>query len=502
MSLFSRLKDRLKPAADAIEKYADTDVALQMATAAVIERARVTYPTMPDARWRKGEPLKLLFAGYSGTRNTGADVRVEEMIRQFRHVLGDENLDLTILVHDDSLTRGYFRTAKQVIMPQVFPKFIYEQVGRQHGVIACEGSMFKSKFASALSAFMTGTLGLAAASHKLSIAYGGEAGDMSDSLRELVRRYCKDAFIITRNEQSREVLGELDIKTKLGTDTAWTFEPSPDEVGRQMLMDAGWDGVTPIVAVCPINPFWWPVRPDVSKGIAHQLFGTHKEDHYASIYFHKGGPEVRAKQERYLLALADGIKRFSKDKAIFPICVGMEQLDRKACEFLSTQLDGAPVFVSDTHEMFEMVSVVRQARYMVSSRYHAIVTSMPGGVLSVGVTMDERIRNLMIDRGTPQLALEVDDPHLGAHVAEQLQFVHDNHEAVSESIETCVVRNLQMMGKMGKMLAIYVKDQLPGFPLPANRGRGASDLAHLPPLSPALQALLAKHLTPSPEPVP
>jgi len=29
-----------------------------------------------------GEKLKLLFAGYNGTRNTGSDVRVNEMLRQ------------------------------------------------------------------------------------------------------------------------------------------------------------------------------------------------------------------------------------------------------------------------------------------------------------------------------------------------------------------------------------------------------------------------------------
>ena len=40
--------------------------------------------------WQPGEKLKLLFAGYNGTRNTGSDVRVEEMLRQFRHILGAE----------------------------------------------------------------------------------------------------------------------------------------------------------------------------------------------------------------------------------------------------------------------------------------------------------------------------------------------------------------------------------------------------------------------------
>ena len=39
-----------------------------------------------SARVATGQKLKLLFAGYNGTRNTGSDVRVEEMIRQIRHI--------------------------------------------------------------------------------------------------------------------------------------------------------------------------------------------------------------------------------------------------------------------------------------------------------------------------------------------------------------------------------------------------------------------------------
>ncbi len=489
MSLISTLQRGLRKVA----RNVDADTGLQVAMGALVERARSTYPTMPHARWRQGEPLRLLFAGYSGTRNTGADVRVEEMIRQFRHVLGEDNLDLSIHVQDAALTAGYFRTVKHVVMPRIFPKFLYDEVAQVHGVVACEGSMFKSKFASALSTYMAGALGLAAASHKLSIAYGGEAGDMTDSLKELVKRSCDGAFVITRNENSRKVLGELGLKTKLGTDTAWTFQPAPSDVGRKLLMDAGWDGVTPVLALCPINPFWWPVRPDLGKGVSHALLGTHGKEHYASIYFHKGGHEVEEKQRVYLDAMAEGARRFARHQDVFMVCIGSEQLDREACEGLSERLDGAPVFVSDQLEMFEMVSLMRQATYMVSSRYHACVMTMPAGVLSVGVTMDERIANLMADRGTPELSLRVDDPELAGHIEQALLQVHRHPEATRRGIEACVVRNLEMMGRMGQMLADYVRDQLPGFPLPEGRGRRGDVWDHLPPLSPELHQLISRH---------
>ena len=90
---------------------------------------------------------------------------------------------------------------------------------------------------------------------------------------------------------------------------------------------------------------------------------------------------------------------------MFPILVAMEMLDREACERSAERLGGAPVFSSDKYDMYEMVSVLRACDRMVSSRYHAIVTSMPGGVPSAGVTMDERIRNLMRERGHDHLLM-------------------------------------------------------------------------------------------------
>lgn len=490
MTLFSRLRDTLQPALDLAARELDPDVVLQRSMSLLIDRARSTYRHNRFGAWRPGEPLRLLFAGYAGTRNTGGDVRVEEMIRQFRHVLGPDEVELSILTFDPKLTQGYFRATRQVEMPLVFPKFLYDQVADQHGVVACEGSMFKAKFASALTTFMVGALGLANAGDKLSIAYGGEAGAMTPTLEDLVRRTCAESLVICRNQASRELLGQLGLKTSLGTDTAWTFSPAPDAVGRELLRAAGWDGQRPILALAPINPFWWPVRPDLFRTVAHSALGLYEHERYRSIYFHHYDEEVERKQEVYLDALVHGVRALRRRERPFIICVGMEQLDRPAVEALSARLDHAPMFVSDGFDMFQMVSVLRQCRWLVASRYHAVVTSMPGGVLSVGVSMDERIRNLMDDRGTPELCLAVDDPDLARGVARGLEAVSHEPELHQERMRRTVARNLERMGRMGMLLAGYVKDRLPRFPLPEGRGRDGSWWEHLPPVDAHVQSLI------------
>ena len=493
MSWLKQWTDKISDTVQQLSANVDLDLPLQGLVLATIERARSTYPTTPYGTWTPGHPLKLMFAGYAGTRNTGADARVEEMVRQFRHVLGEDNLELSILTIDPNRTLGYFTQARQIEVPLLYHPFLYEQIRWQHGVVACEGSMFKSKFADSLTAMMAQALGLAVAGKKLSIAYGGEAGSMSPSLKALVQQTCRDAFVITRNENSQDVLGDLGIKTELGTDTAWSFEPAPDAVGQAALREAGWDGETPILCLCPINPFWWPVKPSLGKSVQHGVLGLHHREHYRSVYFHHGGDDVDLQQATYLDALAAGARRFVESHGAFVIVAGSEALDRFACEALAKRLDNAPVFVSDDHDMFDFVSIIRQSTYMVSSRYHAIVTTMPAGVASIGVTMDERIRNLMNDRETPELSLEVDDRNLATKLYQRLTLVHDERERVVRGIERTVVRNLKRMGEMGVMLARHVKDRLPDYPLPEGMGDASRPWDHLPPLSTDLNDLIDRH---------
>ena len=78
----------------------DADRAVVAAGRATVELAAARYALDPGAQWRPGEPLRLLLVGYAGSRNTGADARVEEMVRHFRYLVGDEHLALSITTID------------------------------------------------------------------------------------------------------------------------------------------------------------------------------------------------------------------------------------------------------------------------------------------------------------------------------------------------------------------------------------------------------------------
>jgi len=467
-----------------------TDFLLEAWVSSIVEKSKLGWMLGKGKPWQPGEALKLLFAGYNGTRNTGSDVRVEEMLRQIRHILGADKVAFSVMSQSFELSRGYFQGTQQVHLPDIFPPFLSSEVPKHHGVVACEGSAFKSKFANALTTMMIGSLGIAAAQNKLSIGYGSEAGHMDPAIAKMCARYCKNSLIITRNEESRSVLRELGVPTELGTDTAWTFEPHPAEFGQKRLREFGWNGKTPVLVVCPINPFWWPVTASVGKYAARALTGAYKESHYRTVYFHKSGADVDHAYNQYLTAIGNAIVAFRKQRNVFVILVATERLDARACHRISERIGALPVLSSDNYDMYELVSVLRACHMMVSSRYHGIVTSMPALVPSAGVTMDERIRNLMNERGHTDLLMNVDDPDLEPRLLRAMDRLWKDGEAIASGVGRAVVKNLKVMARMGVYFEEEVQRRYPDFPV---RAGAYSWEDYLPPFGAHLRRLIEKY---------
>ena len=114
--------------------------------------------------------------------------------------------------------------------------------------------------------------------------------------------------------------------------------------------------------------------------------------------------------------------------------------------------------------MYQLVSILRACHMMVSSRYHGIVTSMPALVPSAGITMDERIRNLMTERGHTELLMGVEDADLEPRLIAALETLSRDGERVADGIGRTVVRNLQVMARMGVYFEEEVQRRYPEFP--------------------------------------
>src|SRR5215471_17619330 len=114
-----------------------TDLLLEAWISFLIERAKSRGETGANATWKRDRKLKLLIAAYNGARNTGEDVRVEEITRQLRHIFGDSNVQLSVFTFDENLSKGYFGDAEQIYFPNIFPPFLYREVPRYDASVAC-----------------------------------------------------------------------------------------------------------------------------------------------------------------------------------------------------------------------------------------------------------------------------------------------------------------------------------------------------------------------------
>jgi len=321
-------------------------------------------------RWTPGEKLKLLFAGYNGNRNTGSDLRVQETLRQIRHVLGAENVDFSVMTRI-SISPAVILTARaRCISPTCSLLFLFREVRANHGVIACEGSMFKSKFANALTTMMIGSLGIASAENKLSVGYGGEAGHMDPLIERMCARYVKDSVIIPRSAESQTLLSKLSIPTELGTDTAWTFEPHPPEYGAEFCAKP---------AGTRRHPFSRCVRFFPSCGRSRLLWrNTSRSRPPALTRTASIGPFISIiparlwmRKTRAISSHLQRLPRHSSSATKFSrFFVAMERLDARACLEFAAHLGhaSAPIFTSEDYDIFQLVSILRQSSLMVSSR--------------------------------------------------------------------------------------------------------------------------------------
>ena len=101
--------------------------------------------------------------------------------------------------------------------------------------------------------------------------------------------------------------------------------------------------------------------------------------------------------------------------------------------------------------------------------------------------MDERIRNLMRERGHQDLLMNVDDPDLEQRLSAALETLATQGERIADGIARTVVRNLKVMARMGVYFEEEVRRRYPDFP--TRRGEwGWED--YLPPMSAGLRRML------------
>ncbi len=444
------------------------DILLNILIRCLVGLAKFTRPLAKAGigvydEWRPGHKLKVLLVGYNGARNTGSDSRVVAITKQLKALFGVDRIQLTVMTLNRDTLKGYFDPDVCLLeFSSIFLWDLYKACSRHHAAILCEGSTLKSTFANALSLFLCEAAGIMASQGKPCIAYGSEVGQMESFLKKTAKQLCRNTYFITRTEGSRSILREMGLTGHVGTDTAWSYEGAigADEA-EQLLMKAGWDGKKELAGVAVIDPFCWPVRASLKKWLK-SLYTGDSTGQYDKWYFFSNSPERQLSYTRYISEIAEAINRFCREQNVFPVIIGMERLDAKACSELKEKMElPCTMFLSGEVPADIMTGILRRLSYLVTSRYHAAVLSMESGIPIVSVSLDERLDGLM-----RELALEknylyhVSDPELGEKIYQALSNARNQRSEIAACIFSANAQYKEKLIRMGLFLKSYIYRRL------------------------------------------
>ncbi|MCD7809295.1 MAG: polysaccharide pyruvyl transferase family protein, partial [Erysipelotrichaceae bacterium] len=403
----------------------------------------------------KSQELYVLLVGYNGARNTGADVRVAEITRQLQQHFGKNHIHISIMTLDKENMRCYFDSSVQLIsFSSIFFWKLFKACCANQAVVLCEGSTLKSKFANALTLYFCEAAGIMKKQHKPCIAYGSEAGEMDPFLKRTVKKLCADTYFIARTQNSLNMIQQLGLKGHLGTDAAWRFDSfSYEQWAITQLRESGWDEVSPLLGIAPINPFWWPVKPSLGKWLKSKITGDYSLQ-FQLWYFFSWSKKRQQQFDDYLDAIALAVNDFTAKHACHVVIIGMERLDADACHRLQAKLTvPSSIFLSSDYDGYKMSAILRKLSILVTSRYHAQVLSMNNQVPSVAISMDERLDNIMQDMNlSKHQLLHVDDANLASSLKASLEYVWFNQKQIQDKMAYQLICYQNELDKMGYFL--------------------------------------------------
>ncbi len=443
-----------------------------------------------NKKWRPGEKLQILFLAYSGARNTGAEVRVAECIRQVNQVLGADNVDINMTTLDLGEAEEYFKGYDVNLFEfnSIFFKDIFKLALRNHMIVLVEGSCWKENFATALLLYFLYGAGLAHQLGKPCFSYAVDAGPMNKLNNYLSWLLSKDIDrLITRTEDATQVLETIGLSGAVNrVDTAWSMPTETPDWARDRLRELGWDGKKRLIGLAAQNYFWWPVVPDFIRW-GRSLVTGDTTNQYKLVYFYDYSKDDEKVFDGFIGELADTMDWVAETYDAQPVIVAMEALDEKACRTAIDRMKHDAILIScNEYDGLQIGAILRQLSLLITTRYHAMVLSMPGSVPFIGLSRDERIRGVMRETGLYEhYYIDYRTEELGKTLRDKIGAIMDDpdeYERVRKVIDANLPYYFAQMSMLGLDIRNLVRECFPGFPLlNLNESDATALIPHIPP---------------------
>jgi len=457
-----------------------------------IKETLASLKNMPQSPALKtsDEPWRPLFLGYGGTGNTGADVRLIESIRHFNHLFS--HFEPTVMVSSPVEMPEAFSCINTLAPDGYFPDQLAEQVPRHDGVIIYEGSLYTSTFSDDLAMRFLSGLAMACACQQPAIAFGVQVDKMSDRLKAFLPETLPSQ-VLCRSHGSQTYAAHYNLRHQSGGDSAWTFAPPGSGQAFEWLQQQGWDGEQPVVAICPVNPFCWPVKSDPVRFAALAFDESSQKTHHSGLYFFNDNDKEQEQYTNYLEKLSGALQSRLKQFNAFPLFIPMEPVDRPVCHDLAQHFGKADITSSPIAENLSLslrISLLQSASLVVSSRYHGALLALAAGTPVVGISIDNRIPDLFKEFEIDENWLCPTDHQFSEKLNGIITRCWSRREHFASHVSPHIADQLKRIAEMGRKTATELSRYRPDI---LKQKPDDPWQAFLPPLSGHQQQLLSDY---------
>jgi len=340
-----------------------------------------------------GGPRILLF-GYNGANNTGSEARLISIIEDVRRVFGPKAV-ITVPTLNEANLRRYLNEDEHLRIapiPSIFFFALRRLVKQSDLTMLVEGSCYMDTWAGALLLAFLSASKYSESYGVPMVAYAVDSGKLSGKRVPRVRREAsKTDLLITRTQLSADRLRRWGVTAPIEVtdDTAFTFDVGSEDGTLKRL----WPDARDVAGMAVVDFNIWPVviRP----------FGRRRDCYRWPYYFSRSKERCEASENlaRDLAAEADRlVEKHDKYIALIAMEAVDEKLARRVRECMRNK-DRAKVFSSNEHDAATMTRILRSLDLLVTSRYHASVLSMAGGVPQAALGHDLRLRDIYQESG-------------------------------------------------------------------------------------------------------
>jgi len=396
---------------------------------------------------------KVLLAGYNGANNTGSEARLLSIIEDLRSVLGPETHITVPTLNEDNLRRYLKEDEFLKISPisSIFFRDIRRLVKEHDVVILVEGSCYMDTWTSALLwAFLWATR-CASNFKKPILAYAVDVGHLSSFNRKLVKREAsKTTLILTRTELAAKELKKIGVTAPIDVtaDCAFTFKI--EEKDKDILKDTFEGSDSGVVGFAPVDFYLWPVlmRP----------WGKKENEYKWPYYFSRSKDRIR-KSEDLALKWAQEADRIIEiyNKKIALIC--MEEVDEPIAKSIMGNMKNPEmvrIFSSKEFNASQMTSILRNLELLVTSRYHAGVLSLEGGIPQIAIGHDTRLKGFYSELGLEDYLIDYMSPEIWNKLTQKVDELLQNPEIQKTALKSGFRDHLKRANKNPEILKDFI----------------------------------------------